>query len=92
MVVPAFRIDHQGDYRRHQGDSGQSETAAKEFGRQSRPECHEVTPERADNWLRVAARAAVTASCLSVGLWLVFTQQTDWGYSFLTFVAGYWLK
>jgi hypothetical protein len=43
-------------------------------------------------WLRVAARAVITATCLALGIWLVTAEEVDWGYSFITFVAGYWLK
>ena len=48
-----------------------------------------MTPADFDAWVKVASRALITASFLAVGLWLVFTQQVDWGYSFLTFVAGF---
>jgi len=51
-----------------------------------------VNPEVLEAWLRLIARAAITVVCLSVGIWLVAIQQADWGYSFITFVAGYWLK
>jgi len=45
-----------------------------------------------DKWLRVIARATITAVCLGLGIWLVIVEQADLGYSFITFVAGYWLK
>jgi hypothetical protein len=51
-----------------------------------------MTPEKFNAWLTVIARAAITAACIGVGVWLVVAQQADMGYSFITFVAGYWLK
>lgn len=51
-----------------------------------------MTPEKFNAWLYVVARAAITAACLCIGIWLVVAQQADLGYSFITFVAGYWLK
>ena len=49
-------------------------------------------PGKFNAWLTVIARAAITAACIGVGVWLVVAQQADMGYSFITFVAGYWLK
>jgi len=37
-------------------------------------------------------RALITGVCLGLGIWLVVGQQAEWGYSLITFVAGYWLK
>ena len=51
-----------------------------------------MTPEVAEAWLRVAARSVITAAFLGAGLWMVAGQQTVWCYSFITFIAGYWLK
>ena len=51
-----------------------------------------MNPDEFDKWVRVTARAAITAACLSIGIWLVVDQQADLGYSLITFVAGYWLK
>ena len=51
-----------------------------------------MTPEAVDAWLRVTARGLITATCVGLGIWLAVVQQSDWGYSFITFVAGYWLK
>ena len=51
-----------------------------------------MTPEVVEAWLRVVARDVITAACLGAGIWLVVVQQTEWGYSFITFIAGYWLK
>lgn len=45
-----------------------------------------------DKWTRVVARAIITATCIGLGIWLVIVEQADLGYSFITFVAGYWLK
>jgi hypothetical protein len=51
-----------------------------------------MTPEKFSAWLTVIARAFVTAACLFIGTWLVVDQPADLGCSFITFVAGYWLK
>ena len=51
-----------------------------------------MTPEKFSAWLKVIAQASITAACLFIGIWLVVDQQADLGYSFITFVAGYWLK
>lgn len=51
-----------------------------------------MTPEALEAWLRLAARALITVACVGVGIWLVAAQEKDLGYSFITFVGGYWLK
>jgi hypothetical protein len=51
-----------------------------------------MSPEELEWWLRVVARALITAVCVGAGIWLVIGQQVEWGYSFIAFVAGYWLK
>ena len=45
-----------------------------------------------DKWVRVIARATITAVCLGLGIWLVIVERDESGYGFITFVAGYWLK
>lgn len=48
--------------------------------------------DKLESWLKLAARVSITATCLFLGTWLVVVQQAEMGYSFITFVAGYWLK
>ena len=51
-----------------------------------------MTPKQGAEWLRLGARAVITITFLAVGIWLILGEQPEWGSSFLTFVAGYWLK